>query len=59
MKSIEQKRKEAIERLEREPRWNGYVPEPVDWREHVKQRRLSGAAWLRERFGLVVGKTRE
>jgi hypothetical protein len=53
MKSKEQKRREAIERLERAPRWCSRFPEPSDWAQTVWSRRLEEAARLRRKFGLA------
>lgn len=51
MKSREQKRREAIERLERAPRWLSNYPEPSDWSQEVWSRRLAEADRLRRAFG--------
>jgi len=55
MKSKEQKRREAIERLERAPRWLSTFPEPSDWAQTVWSRRLTEAARLRKAFGALGG----
>jgi len=52
MKSKEQKRREAIERLERQPRWNLNTPAPADWIQEKWARRLAEAQRLRRAFGL-------
>jgi hypothetical protein len=52
MKSKEQKRREAIERLERQPRWNGCQPEPPEWATETVLRRFAEADRLRLAFGL-------
>lgn len=51
MKSKDQKRREAIERLERAPRWLNHWPEPPEWAQEVWSRRLEEAARLRRQFG--------
>jgi len=58
VKTKEQKRREAIERLERKPRWSSRFPEPADWAQATWSRRLEEAARLRRAFGLNGGSSR-
>jgi hypothetical protein len=58
MKTKEQKRQEAIARLEREPRWNLTTPEPQGWREMTRERRSTEAARLRAQFGWSTSAAR-
>jgi len=49
-KTKEQKRREAIERLERTPRWTGRASASPDWVQKVHAKRLEEAARLRRVF---------
>lgn len=53
MKSKEQKRREAVDRLERQPRWCGIGPEPEGWTQRIWAARLEQAQRLRKSFGLL------
>lgn len=51
MKTKDQKRREAIERLERAPRRNSTFPQPEGWTEETWSKRRAAARGLREKFG--------
>lgn len=51
MKSKDQKRLEAIARLERAPRWCSTFPEPSEWAQEKWAKRLAEAERLRRAFG--------
>jgi hypothetical protein len=52
MKTKDQKRREAIERLERLPYWNQNAPMPDGWLVQTREKRLSEARRLRDAFGV-------